>query len=79
MPFLRAGYNKRHRSTGIWARSRFRWVRLVRWPRRGDLVDLAWQGPDFLAWASTCHFHCLVNCGLNWIERGALPRSELPA
>jgi hypothetical protein len=74
--FLRAGFNGRHVDTGVRGLSRFVWARLVRFVPSGDL---AWHGPRFLTWGSTCNFHCLVSDGLKWPDRYMLPKSDLPA
>lgn len=72
--FTRAGFNGRHVDTGVRGMSRLVWARLIRFVPSGDL---AWHGPRFLTWGSTCRFFNLVSDGLNFVERTSLPKSDL--
>jgi hypothetical protein len=72
--FLRAGFNPRYVDTGVRGLTRFVWARLIQL----EGGDLAWHGPGFLTWGSTCHFQNLVDDGLKWADRYSLPKSELP-
>lgn len=53
MPFLKAGFNPRHRSTGIRALTRH--LRSKRWFAPAELLvfgvdDYLWHGRNFLSW-----------------------------
>lgn len=81
--FLRAGFNRRNRTTGISAftfheRSGrgFRWSELRIW-KCGDLFWLGYSRASGPVWGIVLGFRNLIGDGLMWPERHALPKSEV--
>jgi hypothetical protein len=89
MPFLKAGFNWRHRSTGIrgWTRSleggrQFAPAELIRFAPKGTHTgDYAWlhlaQRPRFIAWGEQCTFGSWHGFDLPWEYQNGLAHSDL--
>lgn len=89
MPFLKAGFNWRHRSTGIrgWTRPLeggrpFAPAELIRFPPKGPHTgDYAWlhlaQRPRFLAWGEQCTFGSWHGFDLPWCWQHGLSWCDL--
>lgn len=90
MPFLKAGFNGRHRATGIYAWTRARTplghVERVRWGLAELIIfdggDYAWHGERFLAWGEACVIGTASDLANALFAGGfndfGLPQSEVP-
>lgn len=80
MPFTRAGFNARHRETGIraWTRpaggGKYASAELLQFAAG----DYAWYGERFLAWGEACVIGTVPGIELDFKDQFGLPMSDVP-